>query len=75
MKTISVLILGAVLAFGCVPPPITQTQHRIYDEHGKYKGRVDVEGRIFNEHGKYKGRIDSNGRIYDEHGRYEGAFK
>jgi len=52
-----------------LPPPMTQTQHRIYNEHGKYKGRVDVEGRIFNEHGRYDGRIDSNGKIYDEHGR------
>lgn len=75
MKTIIVLILTALLPIGCVPPPMTQTQNRIYDEHGKYKGRVNAEGRIFNEHGRYEGRIDSDGRIYDEHGQHEGVAK
>ena len=75
MRTIIVLIIVFLLMVGCVLPPLTKTSHRIYNEHGKYKGRIDIQGRTFNEHGRYNGRIDSSGRIYDEHGRYKGIAK
>ena len=55
MRIIIILILGVVLTFGCVPPPMTKTSHRICNEHGKYKGRVDSNGRIYDEHGRYEG--------------------
>lgn len=49
--------LNFVILSGCIPAIGSRTAHRIFDEHGKYEGQIDVEGRIFNEHGKYKGRI------------------
>ena len=38
-----------------------QTTHRIFDEHGRYEGRIDDTGRIFDEHGRCEGHIDSIG--------------
>ncbi len=58
----TILILMVLVLAGCIHdlPAIQgpQTTHRIFDEHGRYEGRIDDRGRIFDEHGKYKGRIE-----------------
>ncbi|MEE8431506.1 MAG: hypothetical protein V3S16_09670 [Candidatus Desulfatibia sp.] len=60
-KMRTILILMVLILAGCIQdlPAIQgpQTTHRIFNEHGRYEGRVDTRGRIFNEHGKYKGRV------------------
>jgi hypothetical protein len=77
MRTI--LILMVLILAGCIHdlPAIQgpQTAHRIFDEHGRYAGRIDGSGRIFDEHGRYEGRIDDLCRVYDEHGKYKGMME
>ena len=68
-----------LILVGCIHdlPAIqgSQTTHKMYDQHGRYEGRIDSNGRIFGEHGHYEGRIDDRGRIFDEHGKYKGKIE
>ena len=48
---------------------------RIYDESGRYVGRMDENGRMYDKSGRYVGREDENGRRYDRSGRYQGQTR
>jgi sporulation protein YlmC with PRC-barrel domain len=66
------LIYGiAALLFMIVAPARAE---RLYDETGKYQGRVQDNGRIYDETGKYQGRIESN-RLYSDEGEYRGRIQ
>lgn len=66
------LIYGLVsLLFMSVAPARAD---RIYDETGKYQGRIQDNGRIYDETGEYQGRIERR-RLYDETGEYRGRIE
>jgi ATP-dependent phosphoenolpyruvate carboxykinase len=47
---------------------------RLYDEKGKYQGRIGDSGRLYDETGKYRGRIEKD-RRYDNRGKYRGRIE
>lgn len=70
MNLLLVYGLLALIAFIVVP---TVNASRLYDEEGKYQGRILDNGRIYDETGEYQGRIERD-RLYDETGEYRGRI-
>ena len=53
--------------------------YKIYDERGRYEGRVD-DGKMYDSRGRYEGRLKESRdgetvKIYDNKGKYKGQVK
>lgn len=46
----------------------------LYDNNGKYRGRINEYGERYDENGKYQGRINEYGEIYNADGKYSGRI-
>ena len=73
--------LSLLIAALILPPAVADAQSsRLYDNQGRYQGRVEERGsqrRHYNEQGRYIGREqwDTRGvRSYDSKGRYLGRI-